>query len=389
MVIGIDIRVLARGTRTGVEEYTLNLLAHLLGLDQSIQYKLFYNAYQKIELDYSWLKLPNVQLYDFRIPNRFLFVAACYLHQPKIDRLLKGIDVYFNPHFFVAPLSKKCQKVITFHDLSFEHYPEFFSWRKRAWQKFLMNTRQEAREADKIIAVSQSTRDDLVNLYGIKPEKIKVIYSGVGREFQSQKPKAKSQNHKSKLKSIKIKYNLPEKFILYFGTIEPRKNLIGLIRAFELLNTKYERRNTKYKLVIAGAKGWLYQDILKAAKESKYSQDIIFTGFIEEQDKPALYNLAELFVYPSFFEGFGFPPLEAMAGGVPTIVSHTSSLPEVVGDAAIMIDPYNIDELAWAIEMVLQDKDLRQRLERRGIEQARKFSWQRCAEETLEILKDN
>lgn len=394
MTIGIDIRVLARDTRTGVEEYVLNLFSRLFSVDESIQYKLFYNAYHKAELKYPWLNLPNVEVCDFRIPNRFLFINARYFGRPKIDQLLKGIDVYFNPHFFVAPLSSKVKKVITFHDLSFERHPEFFSWRKRAWQKFLMSAKKEAKKADKIIAVSQSTKQDLVSIYGIQPKKIEVIYSGVRSEIQNTKVNPLrqladgGQNYKSKFKVIKNKYNLPEKFILYFGTIEPRKNLIGLIKAFELLNTKYKIQNTKYKLVIAGVRGWLYHDIFKTAQKSKYSQDIIFTGFVEEKDKPFLYNLAELFVYPSFFEGFGFPPLEAMACSLPTIVSHTSSLPEMVGDAAIMIDPYNIDELAWAMEMALSNNDLRERLKEKGLKRAKEFSWQRCAEKTLEILRE-
>ena len=374
MNIGIDIRVLARGTRTGVEEYTINLLSHLLSLESKINYNLFYNAYQKVNLDYNWLNLDNVKLKDFRIPNRIFFALARYLNQPKIDKLLNGIDVYFNPHFFVAPLTNKCKKVITFHDLSFEHYPEFFSWGKRAWQIFLMNTRKEAEKADKIIAVSQSTKNDLINLYKIKEEKIEVIYSGVGNEFEPIIGNALLLNN------IREKYNLPEKFILYFGTIEPRKNLIGLINAFELL------KNEEYKLVIAGTKGWLYQDIFKAAYQSKKRDKIIFTGFVEEKDKPYLYNLAHTFVYPSFFEGFGFPPLEAMACGIPTITSINSSLPEIVGDAGLMINPKSIDELAWAMEIVLSDNALRESLINKGLKQAQKFSWQKCAKETLRVL---
>jgi len=377
MTIGIDIRVLARGTRTGVEEYTINLLEHLLPLEPKINFKLFYNAYRKVSLTYPWLDFENVQLKDFKIPNRFLFVSARYFQQPKIDQLLKGIDLYFNPHFFVAPLSVGCRKVITFHDLSFERYPHFFSRRKRSWQRFLMNASTEAEQADKIIAVSQSTKEDLVNLYKIEPKKIKVIYSGIGRQFRPMNSGQRSANNIGK------KYNLPDKFILYFGTIEPRKNIIGLIRAFELL-----RKKQPIKLVIAGAKGWLYQDIFKAARQSKYRREIIFTGFVEETDKPYLYNLAELFVYPSFFEGFGFPPLEAMACGVPTIVSRTSSLPEAVGQGALMIDPYHTDELAWAMEIVLSNQDLRGRLIQEGIAQAKKFSWPKCARQTLKFLTE-
>ena len=203
------------------------------------------------------------------------------------------------------------------------------------------------------------------------PEKIKVIYSGINDKF---KP-IKSNNQ------IRQKYNLPDEFILYFGTIEPRKNLIGLIKAFELI-----RHRHKIKLVIAGTKGWLYKNIFKSAQNSKYNKDIIFTGFVEEDDKPYLYNLASVFVYPSFFEGFGFPPLEAMACGIPTIVSHNSSLPEVVGAGAVMIDPYNIDELAWAMEIALTDEKVRAYLMQKGIEQAKKFSWQKCAQETLKVI---
>jgi len=370
MNIGIDIRVLARGARTGVEEYVINLLAHLLRLEEKVDYKLFYNAYQKVELNYDWLSLNNVQLKDFRIPNRLFFILARYFNQPKIDKLLKGTDIYFNPHFFIAPVSLKCKKIITFHDLSFEHYPEFFSWRKRAWQKFLMNTKQEAEQADKIIAVSESTKQDLINIYGIEKEKIEVIYSGVGEQF----------------KNISLKYGLPEKFILFFGTIEPRKNIIGLIKAFEIL--KQNRLiPSELKLVIAGTKGWLYQDIFKTAQQSKHRKDIVFTGFIEEQDKPYLYNLAELFVFPSFFEGFGFPPLEAMACQIPTIVSGNSSLPEVVGPGALIIDPFNIDEIAWAMETVLIDRDLRKKLIKKGLVQAKKFSWEKCAQKTLKVLR--
>lgn len=147
MTIGIDIRVLTRRTRTGVEEYAINLLSRLLRLDQNINFKLFFNAFHKTKPDYDWISLPNVQLHKFKIPNRFLFACARYLNYPKIDRLLKGADVFFNPHFFNAPLSKKCKKVMTFHDLSFEYHPELFSWRKRVWQNLLMNAKKEAKKS--------------------------------------------------------------------------------------------------------------------------------------------------------------------------------------------------------------------------------------------------
>ncbi|MEA2097548.1 MAG: glycosyltransferase family 1 protein [Patescibacteria group bacterium] len=378
MIIGIDIRMLARGTRSGIEEYTINLLSNIISLDNNIEYRLFYNGYKKTKLKYNFLKVPNVQLKEFKIPNRILDASFQFLNYPKIDRMLKNIDLFFSPHIFSSSVSKKCKTLTTFHDLSFENYPEFYSTGKKYWH-FSMNPKKQAHTANKIIAVSQSTKDDLTNIYNIEPEKIKVIYSGINQE-------SGIMNHESEISKVRRKYNLPEKYILYLGTLEPRKNIIGLIKAFEILNTKYRILNTECHLVIAGSKGWLYKDIFKTVQNSPEKDNIIFTGFIDDKDKPTLYGLADLFVYPSFYEGFGFPPLEAMACGTPVITSNFSSLPEAVGDAAIMINPYNIDELAKAMEMVLTDKKLINILTTRGFEQIKKFSWKNCARETLRFM---
>lgn len=379
MTIGIDIRFLARGTRSGIEEYTINLLSRLLSLDKNIKFKLFYNAFNQVELDYDWLNLPNVELKKFRWPNRFIFdPSAKFLKLPKIDRMLGGCDVFFAPHFLLSPVSRECRKVVTFHDLSFEYFPEFFSWRKRFWHNSLA-PRQRALEADKVIAVSQSTKDDLMNLYVLTAEKVKVIYSGIESGLE------KNELTNEQKLSIRKKYNLPENFILYFGTLEPRKNLVGLIQAYKIFRQQ-TMNNKKYSLVLAGNSGWLCDDIFAEAKKSDFAQDIIFTGFIDPFDKVYLYNLASLFVYPSFFEGFGFPPLEAMSCGVPVICSHTSSFPEVVGEAALMIDPYNFDEIAWAMKEVLNDGRLRQNLIEDGFIRVKNFSWDKCARETLELL---
>lgn len=379
MTIGIDIRFLAKGARTGIEEYTINLLSRLLSLDKNIKFKLFYNAFNKVKLDYDWLSLSNVELYEFHLPNRFLLdPLAKIFHQPKIDKLLGGVDIFFDPHFLLSPLSSKCKKVTTFHDLSFEYFPEFFSWRKRQWHNFL-SPKSRAYEADKIIAVSESTKNDLVSLYGLPDNKIRVIHSGIENDLRLLEI---STDQKS---VVRKKYNLPENFILYFGTIEPRKNLVGLIKSYEIFRQK-QKSKSGYSLVLAGNPGWLCDDVFREAKKSIYAKDIIFTDFVEPSDKVYLYNLASLFVYPSFFEGFGFPPLEAMACGVPVICSHTSSFPEVVGDAALMIDPYNFGEIAWAMEEVLNDRELRDTLVADGMIRVKKFSWEKSARETLEYL---
>lgn len=379
--VGIDIRFLAKGSRTGIEEYAINLLSRLLPLGRDIKFKLFYNAFLKVGLEYDWLNLPNVELRAFRLPNRFLFdPLAKFFCWPRLDKMLGGVDVFFGPHFLLSPLSRNCRRVTTFHDLSFEYFPEFFSGRKRFWHGFL-SPRARAREADKIIAVSQSTKDDLMGLYGVPEEKIKVIHSGVGGDLR---PLTVSVE---RVVTMRRKYGLPEKFILYFGTLEPRKNLVGLIKAYEIF-CRQAGNGGVCGLVLAGNQGWLCRDILSLAAKSPYADSIILAGFVEPADKIYLYNLASLFVYPSFFEGFGFPPLEAMACGAPVICSHTSSFPETVGGAGLMVDPYNYGEIAWAMTEVSRDEELRKNLVQSGLERVRRFSWDKTAAETLNFLTE-
>lgn len=378
MTIGVDIRVLARGTRSGIEEYAINILSRLPKIDKSINYKFFYNAFRKADLDFDWLGLPNVELKSFNIPNRFFDISSYCFNFPPVDKLLGGADVFFSPHIFLAALSGSCPSVVTFHDLSFERYKEFYSIQKRYWH-FSMDPKRQAKRAQKIIAVSESTKKDLVEIYGIPDNKVQVVYSGIDPALSIPHPDSRSLE-------IKKKYNLPDKYILYLGTIEPRKNIIGLIKAFELFCTKYRPPNAKYKLVIAGAKGWLYHDVFRAYMNSSQKSDIVFAGFIENNDKAEVYKNSDLFVYPSFFEGFGFPPLEAMSAGIPVITSSSSSLSEAVGGGALAVDPYNINELAGAMNELLANKQLKNKMIERGRERIKKFSWDKCSQETLEIL---
>lgn len=408
MKIGVDIRVFAKGMRTGVEDFTINLLSRLLPMDKSIKYRLFYNAFKKQNLDYSFLELSNVKLKTLRIPNRIFDLFLRFLKFPKLDKILGKVDIFLSPHFLLTPLSKGIKRIIVFYDLAFIRFPEFFSLRKLLWHKF-MYSKKQARKADMIVAISQSTKKDLINLYKIKPKKIKVIYPGIDEKFKS------INKNDPNLKRVRKKYNLPNDplvgeagFILYFGTIEPRKNILGLVNAFEKMKRNHkskdrikwqgfegrvrtgERRSFDFsnlKLVIAGVRGWLCDEVFEKAKRSQYSKDIIFTGFIDEKDKVYLYNLAEVFVYPSFFEGFGLPPLEAMACSVPTIVSDKPSLSEVVGDAAIMVDPYNVDELVFAIKEALENQDLRNYLKKQGLKRAKFFNWDKTANEFLNLFK--
>lgn len=396
MIIGIDSRAISQDKYSGVEEYAFNLLNALFAIDRKNRYVLF-NAGKNPSQRYrdfsskTQKNSPNVKAVRSKISNRLLNVFFKCLPWPKINKLMgkvypecnRGADLVFSPNINLLPVSRECKKIITFHDLSFVRYSGFFSFKQRLWHKFV-NPAALAREADFIIAVSQSTKNDLIEIYGVPREKIRVIYSGISS-------KSKVESRKSKVNEIIKKYNLPEKYILYLGTIEPRKNIIGLIKAFELFKKKYPPAADPPKagkLVIAGAKGWLYGDIFKAAKSSEFKNEIIFTGTVADEDRASLYNMASLFVYPSFYEGFGFPPLEAMSAGIPVIASNCSSLPEAVGDAALMVNPYNIGETAWAMNEVLSNNNLRDKMIKKGYEQVKKFSWEKCARETLEVFEE-
>lgn len=249
-----------------------------------------------------------------------------------------------------------------------------------------INTRRLALRADRIIAVSDSTKNDLIKLYGMKKDKIRTIHSAVSGRFEV------LGRNDAKLVKTKEKCGLPYNFILFLGTIEPRKNIVGAVRAFNAFQ-EYAAENgrtdlAKYELVIAGESGWQADEIFAEMRNSSYKEKIKLINSVPDEEKPYLYNLASLFVYPSFFEGFGFPPLEAMKCGVPVIVSNNSSLPEVAGGAAVMIDPDRPDEIMQAMKEILTNKELRETLIAKGIEQAKKFSWRKAAEDTLKIIQE-
>ena len=396
MKIGVDIRTLMDARYSGVSEYTLNLVSALLRLDRKNEYRLFYNTAKNISGRMPKFDYPNVKIVKKSVPNKILnYFLFKFLNSPKIDKLLgvdpssgRGAGVFFMPHINFIALSGKSKSVLTVHDLSFLRYPEFFSARKNFWHK-MINVKKLANKFDKIIAVSENTKRDVMELCGVNPDRIKVIYSGVEHVYRPLTSRGKEPSSEASelgsLNKVKGKYQLPDKFILFLGTIEPRKNINGLIRAYEILK---ERNSdlSQHKLVIAGGNGWRSGGIYKVWQESKYKDDIIFLGYIEKKDKVYLYNLASLFVYPSFYEGFGFPPLEAMASGTPVITSFTSSLPEIVGGAGLMIDPYNINDLAIVMEKVLTDDDLRDNLIKKGLERVKNFSWEKAGREYLELF---
>ncbi|MBI5254575.1 glycosyltransferase family 4 protein [Candidatus Falkowbacteria bacterium] len=377
MNVAIDIRCLLDKQLTGVGEYTFNLLSQLFSIDKQNQYYLFYNSYKKT----APLKFAgeNVHYCGFNFPNKLLNLLILLFKTPKLDRLINkkfnvSVDFFFFPN--INFISTDCPYIITGHDLTFSFLKKCFSPKSRAWHKLIKPQRLFQR-AKKIIAVSENTKRDLISIYNIPKQQISTIYSGIATIFQP------NLQEMPTAKRIKNKYQLPQKFILYLGTIEPRKNIETLISAFELFKKSAAHKN--YSLVLAGKHGWQFNKIEKQIKQSAWRDTIKFIDYVAPEDKPYLYNLAEIFAYPSLYEGFGFPVLEAMACGRPVITSHASSLPEICENAAIYIDPNNINDLARAMASLVNNPQ--QHLTNAGLAQAAKFSWQSTAQQLLTIFK--
>lgn len=377
MKIGIDIRTLMDTHYSGVPEYTLNLVKGIIEKDKHNDYVLFYNSFKNLDDHIPRFKGENVRFVKTKYPNKiFNYLLQKGIKKPKIDELL-NVDMFFMPHINFSSLSNNVKKIITIHDLSFLRYPKFFSTRKNIWHK-LIDVKKLVKKFDIVVAVSENTKRDLIELCMVPEEKIKVIHSGIEESFK------KISIDASKRNKLQKKYKLPRNYILYLGTIEPRKNVDGIIKAYELY-----RKNNKIdiKLVIAGANGWKSSKIFKTWNNSEYKDDIIFLGFVDREDKIFLYNLAKVFVYPSFYEGFGFPPLEAIACGVPVITSNVSSLPEVSGRDAIYVDPYKVNEISHAFSLILNNKNQKLASDITKENVLDKYSWDRVIDEYLELFK--
>jgi glycosyltransferase involved in cell wall biosynthesis len=378
MNIGIDARTLMDKNYSGVSEYTFNLVSEVLKLDRKNNYRLFYNSYHDITDRIPKFDYENVKTVKLNHPNKVLnYFYFKIFDNPKIDKLC-GVDLFFMPHINFISLSTECRKILTIHDLSFLRYPDFFSIKKNLWHDFI-NIKKLAKNSDTIVAVSENTKKDIIELLGVSENKIKVIYSGVDPRF---KPIAKEDRDSA---DVKKNYNLPDRYILSLGTLEPRKNLEGLIKAFEIFKNDHKDFDD-LNLVLVGGNGWKYKEIFKTWRMSKFKEDIIFMGYIPAGVKPYVYNSAELFVCPSYYEGFGFPPLEAMACGTPVISSSVSSLPEITGQAAVLVDPFNISQLSVAISEILLDNNLKNNLITKGLEQARNFNWSKTGQGYIDIF---
>jgi glycosyltransferase involved in cell wall biosynthesis len=284
-----------------------------------------------------------------------------------------ALDVYYSPDFVLPPTRRTCQTLLTVHDLSFVHHPDAFVPTLRRYLEHVVPRSIE--RADLVLADSAHTRSDLIRLFAVPHDQVRVIYPGVDMRFRPQPEPGEGAR-------LRDGYAIGDQtYVLSVGTLQPRKNHVRLIQAFARSQASKEKG---VQLLIAGGRGWMYEDILAEAEKH---DSVRLLGFVEDQDLPALYRGAALFAFPSLYEGFGLPVLEAMACGVPVVCSGSSSLPEVAGDAALLVDPLDVDALEEALIRALEDVDLRRGMVERGIVQAARYDWGRSAAQLLGAIE--
>ncbi|MCL5411972.1 MAG: glycosyltransferase family 4 protein [Patescibacteria group bacterium] len=363
MKIGIDVRSMI-GQKAGTGYYIYGLLLGLDQIDRENEYYLYAN--QEFEIELNNLK---IQKKIIKIPSIFWHLFTIF------DIFSNRLDLYHSTHSWIIPSIIGVKTVTTIHDASSILFGDTHSLKIKTIARLLFKF--GAARTRMILTPSYAAKKDIVEITKIPEKKVVVTYEAVDDNY-----KPSSQDEVIK---IRQKYQLPEGFILYNATLEPRKNAVRLIRAYHQIRKKYGVENA---LVMVGKKGWLYEEIFGLVKSLGLEKDIIFTGWVSDQDLPAIYTAASLLAYPSLFEGFGLSILKAFACGTPVVTSNVSSFPEVAGDAAILVDPCDTNALAEALWRIISDKKLTKELRQKGLDQVKKFSWEKMAKETLEVYKE-
>jgi glycosyltransferase involved in cell wall biosynthesis len=353
----------------GNETYAINLIEALAEIDQSNQYTLYVT------------KRAAVDRFTNRWPN--FTVRLTLPHTPLVripltlSRELRRHPVEVLHVQYTAPPFTPCPMVTTIHDLAFEHLPETFN--RRSWMQLRLTVRRTARRAAQIITVSEYSRQDIIKNYGIDPEIVTVTPEAASPTFAQVKDE-------DRLSAVRRIYGIERDYILSLCAIQPRKNLVRLIEAYCLLRRSHPEGKLP-QLVLAGKRAWLDNETMRAAQREGLSADIRFTGYVADEHLNALYSGATCFVYPSYFEGFGLPILEAMKCGAPVIAGNRTSIPEVAGEAALLFDPFDVQSLVEALKRVLNDSEYRATLSARGLQRATEFSWQTTARLTLAVYE--
>lgn len=354
----------------GNESYAVNLIEALAQIDSANHYTIYITTDEARER------------FQGRWPN--FKVRATLPHTPLIRiPLTLSAELRKNPvdvlHVqFTAPPFCPCPVVVSIHDLSFEHLPQTFKRRSRT--QLRLTVRHSARRAARIISLSEHGRRDIIETYGITAERVSAIPLAAPSHF------APVQDNRE-LQRVRHNYGIDGDYILTVGSIQPRKNLARLVQAYASLRGN-KSADKLPKLVLVGKSGWLYDETLRALKETGVADTVVLTGYVPQEDLPALYSGALCFVYPSYFEGFGLPPLEAMKCGAPVIVGNKTSLPEVVGDAALAVDPFDVEAIASAMQRMIESPALREELSIKGQARAETFDWRETARKTLAIYQE-
>jgi glycosyltransferase involved in cell wall biosynthesis len=362
--IGIDIHSLG-GQQGGNETYYQELVRNLITLPCPHKWVLYYThavARQRISTN------GHARMERLRPRHPLLRIPLTLPWRTREDEL----DVFHAQH--ITPPFLRCKTVTTIPDLAYEHFPQSFPWHQRTWLKQLV--RGSAIRADHIITVSEYSKQDIVRTYGVREEKITVTYEGAGQEFR---PLDRDQAREE----LAHKYGIEGDFVLYLGRLQGRKNLARVVEAYQ----QVRRAGFPHKLVLAGKRDSLFEPVLARIQELHLEKDVLLPGYLPAEDLPLFFNAAEVFVYPSFYEGFGLPVVEAMACGVPVITSRGSSLEEVAGDAALLVDPLSEASIAGALLQLLEDPALRLRLRQAGLERSQRFSFEKTARQTMDVYE--
>jgi glycosyltransferase involved in cell wall biosynthesis len=372
MKVAIDVRTVL-SNRSGVGNYVLNLIQNLRQVDPDTEY-FFLGLRKNLPLLGTLVKEQNSMVTLFTHENHPL--SDFWEHFVLPIRLTKNkIDVFHGPASLIPFRKNHYRVVVTIHDLVAFLFPETIPRKYGSYMRYLL--RQGVKKADKIISVSYHTRQDLVDILKVPPEKIIVIHEAPSPIFRPY--------HQNEVRAqLEQRYGITKKYIYHLGNIEPRKNLIVLMEAFTKVCQEF---GSEYQLVVSGQKGWLIRSLSRFLKNYPVLDQVFFTGYIPMEDLPLLMNGAEVFVFPSLYEGFGLPVLEAMSCGTPVISSNVSSIPEIVGSAGVLVDPNDSSGLAEQIVHLLKNTDERNRLGQAGLEKAAHFSWIDAAQKTLQVYR--
>ena len=356
--------------RAGLGRYAANLALSLRPLLPELS--IFINDLRESALRPPLSELPT---HTVGLPRQRwrLRAAASYFGAPGLDQAFRGVDLYHATEHLLPAM--RAPSVFTLHDAAYLHFPQYHLPRNRLFLRLMMPRFLARTEA--VIAVSAFTGRDAAQIYRVPAHKLHIVPEGVEPRFRPLPESAKAE--------VRARYRLPERFILFVGTIEPRKNLLVLLEAYAALRRQAELADVG--LVIAGGKGWLYSEFFERLRALGLDDSVTLTGYLPDADLPALLNCAEVFAFPSVFEGFGLPPLEAMACGVPVVCSNAASLPEVVGEAGPLLPPGDIAAWVAALARVLSDAGWRANLQTLGLAQARRFTWEAAARQTVAVYE--